>query len=66
MLPLCLVGGQRAGLLFADVLTQVFEEVAAMVEQHHHTVETLYGADWTHTLIHQLQVCAKQLETVSK
>lgn len=49
--------GQRAGLVFADVLTQLFEEVAGFVERYHHTVDTLYGSEWTRLLIHKLQVC---------
>ena len=43
--------------MFADVLTQLFEDVAGVVEKYYHTVDTLYGSEWTQLLIHKLQVC---------
>ena len=42
--------------MFADVLTQLFEEIAGMIEQYFPTVETLYGVKWASVLIHKLQV----------
>lgn len=42
--------------MFADMLTQLFEEIAGVIERYYSTVESLYGESWTEVFIQKLQV----------
>lgn len=42
--------------MFADMLTQLFEEIAGVIERYYSTVESLYGENWTEVFIQKLQV----------
>lgn len=48
--------GQRSGLVFADVLTQLLEDIAGVIERYYSVVETVYGPKWTRLLVQKLQV----------
>ena len=38
------------------MLTQLFEEIAALIEKYYSLVHDLYGVEWTSVLIQRLQV----------
>lgn len=48
--------GQRAGVVFADMLTQLFEEVAGVVDKYYPVVHSCYGSSYVLHFIHQMQV----------
>ena len=42
--------------MFADVLTQLLEDIAGVIERYYSVVETVYGPKWTRLLVQKLQV----------
>ena len=47
MMRMCLllcVLGDREGVVYADTLTLLFEDIARLVERHQPLVETFYGS----------------------
>jgi len=58
-------GQQRFNLIFADVLTLLFEGIARTVEKQQPLVETYYGPGKLFTLIKNIQVeCDKQMKDI--
>uniref|UniRef100_S4RGB3 Conserved oligomeric Golgi complex subunit 4 n=1 Tax=Petromyzon marinus TaxID=7757 RepID=S4RGB3_PETMA len=59
------VGDKRAGVIFADTLTLLFEGIARIVETHQPIVETLYGPGRLFVLLKHLQgECDRQVQRV--
>ena len=44
------------GLIFADVLTQLLEDIAGVIEHYYGIIENSYSLKWTPVLIEKLQV----------
>lgn len=42
--------------MFADVLTQLLEDIAGVIERYSSIVDSCYGTNWTRHLIQKLQV----------
>ncbi|XP_041454635.1 conserved oligomeric Golgi complex subunit 4-like [Lytechinus variegatus] len=56
---------RRAGVLYADALTNLFEDVGKIIEVHQPLVETYYGPGKLLTLIESLQKeCDKQAQKI--
>ncbi|XP_032813354.2 conserved oligomeric Golgi complex subunit 4 [Petromyzon marinus] len=59
------VGDKRAGVIFADTLTLLFEGIARIVETHQPIVETFYGPGRLFVLLKHLQgECDRQVQRV--
>ena len=51
-----LLAGERAGVVFADILTLVFEDVAATLDKYCPIVKSCYSNSYLQPFVTQLQV----------
>ncbi len=52
----CVCVGERAGVVFADMLTQTLEVVAAVLDKYSAIVKSCYGDDYLLPFMKQIQV----------
>ena len=48
--------GARMGVVFADMLTQLFEEMAGVLDKYYPVIHSCYGNGYTLHFVRQLQV----------